>query len=66
MGLFDFLKPKQNPTEAILNSRAGRSVMAGMDLEYLQKHAANLVSVGRTEDAKKAVKAFLVQRPVQN
>jgi hypothetical protein len=59
MGLFDFLKPKKNPTEVLLETPAVRNAMVGMDLDYLQKHAANLVSVGRTDEAKTAVKAFL-------
>jgi hypothetical protein len=61
MGLFDFLKPKKNPMAELLQKPGVRSAMAGMELEYLQKQVANLRSVGRKEDAKKAVSDFLAK-----
>ncbi|MFK5924945.1 MAG: hypothetical protein QM496_22420 [Verrucomicrobiota bacterium] len=59
MGLFDFLKPKKKPLSDFADNPAIRNVMAGMELEYLQKQVGNLDAVGRPEDAKKAVHDFM-------
>jgi hypothetical protein len=59
MGLFDFLKPKKKPLAQLLQEPGVRSAMAGMELEYLQKQISNFQSVGRDEDAKKALADFL-------
>ena len=57
MGLFNFLKPKKGPSAELMKHPA----MVGMELEYLQKQVANLISVNRSEDAQKAVNAFLLK-----
>ncbi len=46
-GLFSFLKSRKDPANA------------GVELENLQKQVANLISAGRTDDAKNAVLFFL-------
>jgi len=62
MGLFDFIKPKKKkPGAELLQNPAMRSAMAGMEMEYLQKQVANLRSVGRKDDANKAVGDFLAK-----
>lgn len=38
-----------------------RNTMVGIELDYLQKQVANLISVGRKDDAKKSVSDFLTK-----
>ena len=59
MGLFDFLKPKKEHKVGSAAWTAIRNSMVGMELEYLQKQVANLGTVGRDDDAKKAIAEFI-------
>ena len=59
MGLVDFLK--KDPMAELLQQPAMRGAMVEMELEYLQKHVANLRNVKRNDDAKKALRDFLTQ-----
>lgn len=58
MGLFDFLKPKEQKV-GFADKPAIRNAMIFMELENLQKQTANLCAVGRDEDAKRTVAEFV-------
>lgn len=59
MGLFHFLKRKTNPVTDFIQSPAVQQRTIGVRLEFLQKQVANLVLVGRGDDAKKEIDKFL-------
>jgi hypothetical protein len=56
MGLFDFLKPKEkDPLDDPAYTPSARQTIILMDLEYLKKETANLIAVGRKDDANKRI-----------
>jgi hypothetical protein len=59
MGLFNILKEQRDPTPELLNDPRVRSAGAGVALEDLPKRVANLITAGRTDEAKDMIAFFL-------
>lgn len=66
MGLFDFLRPKKDPVADVMKRFPEMgSLMVVAELDKLQSHVGNLMSVGRSDDARATVDKFL-QKYVSN
>ncbi len=60
MGLFDFFKPKKDPVEDVMKTfPVIQKFMASAELDKLQAQVANLMSVGRADEAKEAADKYL-------
>ena len=62
MGLFDFLKKtKKSPLAELLESPAAKVFVFEQELINLRKYMNNLYALGREEDAKKELAAFIMK-----
>lgn len=59
MGFFDFLKPKADPLRELENNPEFAKQILFSEFEYIRKQVSNLQTVGREQDARRTISAFL-------